>query len=200
MLFSGARQRRSHAVAGKHYDASNDCGERQHRRRRRRPAQTHPAFPQGFESPWQFCIAELIVIEAHDRDAHAMLHFARTKVVEVRSPLLVFFEVLSDMLRQQNVACVATIHHSLRNVEPGAREIGLFVYIHNPAHRPAVDSHPKLQARMFLERATDLHRALRGRFWTRVKYQRHSVAGRNPDQTARSFGSLKLLGRADDLV
>jgi hypothetical protein len=38
---------------------------------------------------------------------------------------------------------------------------------------------------------------LRGRFRTRVKCRRHSVASWDPSQTARSFGSLKLLGRAN---
>jgi hypothetical protein len=45
---------------------------------------------------------------------------------------------------QKNVPGVAAIHHSLRNVEPSAREIGPFVYIDHPANWPAVDSHPKL--------------------------------------------------------
>ena len=53
---------------------------------------------------------------------------------------------------------------------------------------------------MFLERAADLHRALRGRFRTGVKDQRHPVAGWDLDQTARGFGSLKLLGRANNPV
>src|SRR2546430_485049 len=52
---------------------------------------------------------------------------------------------------------------------------------------------------MFLESATDLHRALHRRFRTRVKCQRHPVAGWDPSQTARSFGSLKFLGRANNL-
>src|SRR4030095_3211910 len=129
-------------------------------------------------------------------DAHAMLHFARTKVVQERSPLLVSFQIFSDVFGQKNVPGVAAIHHSVRNVEPSAREIGPFVYIHHPANWPAVDSHPKLQTRMFLESAADLHRALHRRFRTRVKCQRHPVAGWDPSQTTRSFGSLKLLGRA----
>ncbi len=53
---------------------------------------------------------------------------------------------------------------------------------------------------MFLESAADLHRALRGRFRIGVKCQRHPVAGWDPNQTPRSFGSLKLLGRANDPV
>src|SRR5438552_6277334 len=51
---------------------------------------------------------------------------------------------------------------------------------------------------MFLESAADLHRALRRRFRTRVKCQRHPVASWDPGQTARGFGSLKLLGRANN--
>src|SRR5437899_6542458 len=53
---------------------------------------------------------------------------------------------------------------------------------------------------MFLESATNLHRALRRLVRARVKCQRHSVAGWNPSQTARSFGSLKFLGRANNPV
>ena len=53
---------------------------------------------------------------------------------------------------------------------------------------------------MFLESAADLHRALRRRFRTGVKCQRHPVAGWDPSQTARSVGSLKLLGGANDPV
>jgi hypothetical protein len=53
---------------------------------------------------------------------------------------------------------------------------------------------------MFLEHAADLHRALRRRFWADVKHQRHAVARRDFKQTARSFGSLKLFGGANDPV
>jgi hypothetical protein len=53
---------------------------------------------------------------------------------------------------------------------------------------------------MFLERAADLHCALRRRFWTRVKDQHHPVAGWDPNQTVRGFGSLKLFGGANNPV
>ena len=51
---------------------------------------------------------------------------------------------------------------------------------------------------MFLERAADLNRALRRRFGTGVKDQRHAVAGWDFSQAARGFGSLELLGAAND--
>ena len=85
-------------------------------------------------------------------------------------------------------------------IDSSAREIGPFGYIDHAANWPAVDSHPKVQARMFLERAADLHRALRGCFRIGVKDQRHPVAGRDFKQTACGFGSLKLLGRANNLL
>src|SRR6266480_3059550 len=93
------------------------------------------------------------------------------------------------MFGEQNVAGIAAIHHPLRHVDPGTGEIGPFVYINKTADWPAVNSHPKLQARMFLERMADLNRALRRRFRARVKDQRHPVAGRDFKQTARGFGS-----------
>src|SRR5512140_2793111 len=122
-----------------------------------------------------------------------MFHFARTKIVQERSPLLVFFQIFSDVFGEKNVPGVAAIHHSVSHVKASAREIGPLVYIDQPTNWPAVDSHPKLQTRMFLERAADLHRALRRRFRTRVKYQRYAVAGRDFKQAARGFASLKLL-------
>ena len=127
-----------------------------------------------------------------------MFHFARAKFVQERSPLLVFFQIFSDVLGEKNVPGVAAIHHSLRHVDASASEIGPFVYIDHPANGSAVDSHPKLQSRMFLERAADLHRALRQALPGSVKYQRHAVACWDFDQTARRFGSLKLLGRANN--
>src|SRR6202035_5640695 len=93
---------------------------------------------------------------------------------------------------------VAAVHDPLRNVDAGASNVRTLVYISDLADWTAVDSHPQLQAGMFLECAADLHRALRRRFRTHVKYQRHPVAGRDFKQTARGFGSLKLLGGGND--
>src|SRR5205823_14860661 len=98
------------------------------------------------------------------------------------------------------VAGNAAVRHPLGHVTTTGREISPFVYVDPAASWPAVDSHPKLQARMFLKRATDLHRTLCGRFRSGVKNQRHSIAGRNFKQTARGLGTLKLFGRANNPV
>ena len=118
-------------------------------------------------------------VEVSNPDARAVFHFARTEVVQERSPLLVFFEVFSHMLGEQNVPGVAAIHHPLGHIDSSAGEIGPSVYIDHAAHWPTVDSHPKLQAGVSLERAANFHRAVRRRFGTSVKDQRHPVAGRD---------------------
>ena len=56
-----------------------------------------PAFLRRLKSLRQLRITELIVIEVHDRDAHPVLHFARTKIVQERLPPLVFFQIFSDV-------------------------------------------------------------------------------------------------------
>src|SRR5438128_9242921 len=53
---------------------------------------------------------------------------------------------------------------------------------------------------MFLNRAANLHCALRGCFRTCVEDQRYAVARRDFKQAARGFGSLKLFGGANDPV
>jgi hypothetical protein len=117
-----------------------------------------------------------------------------------RSPALVFFQIFGDVLGKKNVPGVAAIHHSLCDVDSSAREIGPLVYIKHAANGTAVDSHPKLQARMFLECAADLHRALHRRFRIGVKDQHHPIASWDPNQTVRGFGSLKLFGGANNSV
>ena len=95
---------------------------------------------------------------------------------------------------------IAAIHHSLCHVDSGSGDIRSLIHIGNAADRTAVHAHPKLYPRVFLESATNFDRALRGRFRTGVKYQRHPVTRRDFKQTVRGFGSLKLLGRANKLV
>ena len=108
-----------------------------------------------------------------------MLHFARAKIVQKRSPLFVFFQIFGDVLGDQNVPGVTASHHPLRHVEPGAGEIGVTIHIDHSADRPAVNAHPKLQAWMFLVSPTNLHGALCWCFGTGIKHQRHTIAGRD---------------------
>jgi hypothetical protein len=74
-----------------------------------------------------FALPNLIVVEVHDRDAHPMLDFARTEIMQQRSPLFVFFQIFGDVFGEKNVSGVPTIHYPLRNVEASPREIGPLV-------------------------------------------------------------------------
>ena len=129
-----------------------------------------------------------------------MLHFANAEVVQERSPLLVFFEILGDMLREENVSGIPAIHHPLRRVKTSTGKIWTIIHVHHSAHWSAVNSHAQLEMRMLLERAADLYRALRGRFRTCVKHQSHPIAGRNLKQAVRSFGALQLFRGANNLA
>ena len=71
------------------------------------------AFLHGLEFPRQCRIAESIK-EVHDRDAHSMFHFTRTKIVQERSPLLVFFQIFGDVFGEKNVPGVPAAHHAVR--------------------------------------------------------------------------------------
>ena len=155
-------------------------------------------FPESLKLLWELTVPHVVGPQIDEGHLHPVLHFTCAEIVQERSPLLVFFQIFGDVFGEQNVTRVAAVHHPLRHVDSSTREIGPFIYIDNPADWPAVDSHTKLQARMFLERAADLHRAPRRRFRTGVKDQHHPVASRNLNQTVRGFGSLKLFGGAND--
>jgi hypothetical protein len=74
------------------------------------------------------------------------------------------------------VSGIGAVHYSLRHVNSRAGHVRPPVYVYQPTHWPAVDAHSDLQARMSLERATDLYRAMRRFFGTLVKDQCHPVA------------------------
>ncbi|SRR6266851_650068 len=124
-------------------------------------------------------ITDFTAVKVSNADAHAVFHFARAKIMQERAPTLVFFEIFGRMFGEKNVPGVTAIHYPLRHVDPSSRDVRPLVHVHYPTDWPAVNSHPKLETRMFLERATDLHRGVRRRFRTRVKYQRHPIAGRD---------------------
>jgi hypothetical protein len=130
------------------------------------------------EFVWQPGIANLISVKIHDREAHTMFYLARPKIMQERSPSFVFSEIFADAFREKNVPGVPAIHYSLRDVDAGTRDIGATGNIDHTADGSAVNSHSKLQMRMVLKRLANLNRALRWRFRTGVKNQRHAIASR----------------------
>ena len=107
-----------------------------------------------------------------------MLHFTRAKIVQERSPLLVFFEVFSHVPGKENVPGVAAIHHPLCHVDPSAREISLIIYIRDRIDRAAMNTHAQFELRSVLQFLADFQGALDGCFRIIHEDEHYSVAGR----------------------
>ena len=134
---------------------------------------------QGLELFGRLSIAHLIAIQIYDTDAHPVLHFAFAQIMQERPPLIELRQILGDVFGKKNVPDVSTGHHSLCHIETGPSQIGVTIHIDHSADWTTVHSHAQLQPRVLLERATDFDRALRGRFRTGVKDQRHPVPSWN---------------------
>ena len=127
-----------------------------------------------------------------------MLYFDFAQIVQALLPLAILRQVVGDSLGKKNVAGIATIHDSLRNIDPSASDIRSIVHIGNAADRTAVNAHAQLQLRMSFERFTDFQGTLHRRFWAVEEDQRHAIANRETDQFASCFGSAKVLGVSND--
>src|SRR6266581_9417778 len=120
--------------------------------------------------------------------------------MQVWPPVRVLLEIVSDMLRHQNVSCVPTVHHALCDIDASASHVRFSGCIDDSADRSTMDAHSQLKFRMFLERAAYFQCAFRWRLRTIIKNQRDAVACRDCDQAACRFGGLVFIRAADDLV
>ena len=72
-----------------------------------------------------------------------MFYLTWTKVMEERSPAVVLFQIIGHVLANEDVPGIAAIHHSLRQVDPGAGDVFSLVHIHYFIYRAAVNPHPQ---------------------------------------------------------
>ena len=107
-----------------------------------------------------------------------MLDHHLTQFMQVRTPTLVMFQIFRHVFTQQNVTSVAAIHHSLRDVDACAGDIGALIYVADFVHRAAVNSHSKLKTRTALQRLRDFQRTMDWSFRTVAKNQRNTVTSR----------------------
>ena len=147
-----------------------------------------------------FGITELFGVKIHHRNVRTVFHFRLTQIVQMLFPMAELFQIFRDMLGKQDVLGIATIHHSLGNVDAGAGDVGTSTHIDHSANRAAVHPHAQLELGMFLYRSADLQRTFHRRFRRVVKNQRHSIAGRNCNQPMVRFGFAELFGAADNLI
>ena len=106
-----------------------------------------------------------------------MFHFNFTQFLQIWFPFAVLRQVIPHAFRQQDVPCVAAIHHALGDVDPSASNVGALINISRSAHRPAVNTHPQRKLRTPLQFAANLNRAFHRRLRAGKEDQRHSVAG-----------------------
>jgi hypothetical protein len=118
----------------------------------------------------------------------------------MRTPTRVLFQIVGHMLREQDVTGITAIHHPLRDVDPGASDVGLLVQITDFIDRAAVNAHPHPQLGMMFQLTADLDRAQDRRFRVGAENERAAVAGGQAEQFALCFGELELLGAPHDLL
>ena len=76
-------------------------------------------------------------------------------VVQMRSPVSILLQVFGEMLREENMSGIATIHDALRHVNPSPEEIGLIVHIRDWIDRATVNAHAYFKFRVTLQRLAD---------------------------------------------
>src|SRR5205809_7979855 len=74
-----------------------------------------------------------------------MFHFHVAQFVEVRLPSTLLREIIGDAFTDENMAGVAAIHHSLRDVDAYAGDVFAPICILHMMDGAAVDSHPYRQ-------------------------------------------------------
>src|SRR5262245_26038926 len=145
-------------------------------------------------------IPKLLSVQVHHGDVSAMLYFTLTKFMQVRLPMRVFFQIFSDVLRQQNVSGIAAVHDPLCRVDSSASHIRFSGCVEDPTDRSTMYAHPQLQFRILLECAAYFQRAFRWRFWIIIENQRDAVASGDCEQAPGLFRGLEFIRASDNLV
>ena len=78
-------------------------------------------------------------------------------------------KIFCDMFGEENVTRIAAIHHSLRDIDPGAGHVSCFVNVFHVAYRAAVNAHSHLDLLTAFQLSSNRQRALRGFFRTAKK-------------------------------
>jgi hypothetical protein len=95
-------------------------------------------------------ISDLIVVEIYDGYFLAVFYFAFAELVQTWPPLRILFQVIGDALGEEDVSSNAAIHYSLRDIDSGAGNVGLFIQVSDFIDRTAVNAHTNVKFRMIL--------------------------------------------------
>src|ERR1700730_14203201 len=88
-----------------------------------------------------------------------MFHFAFTKLVKISAPFRVLLQIASDALGEKDVSSIATIHHSLRDVDASAGNVRLCVQVSDFVDGTTVNSDADAKLGMIFECFADFQRA-----------------------------------------
>src|SRR5437667_11868753 len=129
-----------------------------------------------------------------------MFYFTLAKFMQVRLPVRVFLQTVSDVLRQQNVSGIAAVHVPLCRVDAGTSHVRFSGCVDDPTHGSTVYAHSQLKFRVLLESAAYFQCAFDRRFWAMIKNQRDAVACWDFKQAPRRFRGLEFIRTLDNLV
>src|SRR5438128_11814022 len=96
--------------------------------------------------------------------------------MDVRLPSTPLREIVGDTFTHENMAGVAAIHHSLRDVDAYAGDVFAPVGILHMMDRAAVDSHPYRQTRLRTQGLANFQGTFDGLFHGTGENQRHPSA------------------------
>ena len=76
-----------------------------------------------------FGIADFFGVKIDHRYMRTVFHFQLTQFVQMLFPVAELFQIFGDALGKENVPGIATIHHSLGDVDAGAGDVGSSAHI-----------------------------------------------------------------------
>src|SRR5205809_7865870 len=123
-----------------------------------------------------------------------MFDFNWAKLVQMLAPLRILLEVVGDTFGKENVPGISAIHHSLRNVDPSAGDVGSPVNINDFIDGAAVDAHPDTQFGLRFQPHAHFQCASRGRLRIVPKNQSHAIASWQTNELMFRLGNPELFG------
>src|ERR1043166_681595 len=102
--------------------------------------------------------------------------------MQIRPPVSRLSKVLRHSIRQEDVPAISAVHYAPGKIDSSSCDVCSIIHVENFINWPAVNAHPKLQLRIFLQLFADLHRTPHRRFGTIKKNQGHPIANRSEER------------------
>ncbi len=132
-------------------------------------------------------------------ETQAVFHFAFAEILQVRLPVAIVAQVVGDVLGEENVARIAAVEDTLRNIDSGAGHIDPIIHVSDLIHRAAMNPHAHRNFWSTSQCFGDFERATHRLFEAFEKEQCHAIASRETNQFVLRFSSPKTISRTDDV-